>query len=77
MCNSTHTPANFSRNLERERNKYLKALREGDFYQGVEWLACWLLDNVEGETITEEQLRPWAQKAWFAHLDRENSKAQE
>jgi len=45
----------------------------GDFYQGIEWLACWLLDNVEGETITEEQLRPWAQKAWFAHLDRKNA----
>jgi hypothetical protein len=43
-----------------------------DFYQGIEWLACWLLDNVEGETITEEQLRPWAQKAWLAHLDRKN-----
>jgi hypothetical protein len=45
----------------------------GDFYQGIEWLACWLLDNVEGETITEEQLRPWAQKAWLAHLDRKNA----
>jgi len=45
----------------------------GDFYQGVEWLACWLLDHAEGETITEEQLRPWAQKAWFAHLDRKNT----
>jgi hypothetical protein len=45
----------------------------GDFYQGIEWLACWLLDHAEGETITEEQLRPWAQKAWFAHLDRKNT----
>lgn len=45
----------------------------GDFYKGIEWLACWLLDNVEGEMITEEQLRPWAQKAWLAHLDRKNS----
>jgi hypothetical protein len=45
----------------------------GEFYQGIEWLACWLLDNVEGETIAEEQLRPWAQKAWFAHLDRKNA----
>ena len=44
----------------------------GDLYKGIEWLACWLLDNVEGETITEEQLRPWAQKAWLAHLDRKN-----
>lgn len=42
-------------------------LDEGcDFYKGIEWFACWLLDNVEGETITEEQLRPWAVKAWSA-----------
>ena len=34
-----------------------------DFYKGIEWFACWLLDNVEGETITEEALRPWAVKA--------------
>jgi hypothetical protein len=45
----------------------------GDFYKGIEWLACWLLDNCEGEEITEEQLRPWAQKAWLAHLDRKNA----
>ena len=45
----------------------------GDFYLGIEWMACWLLDNVEGETITEEQLRPWAAKAWAAHLKRQNS----
>lgn len=45
----------------------------GDFYKGVEWLACWLLDNAEGETITEEQLRPWAVKAWEAHLKRQNA----
>jgi len=42
----------------------------GDFYNGIEWLACWLLDNAEGETITEEQLRPWAVKAWEAHLNK-------
>lgn len=46
----------------------------GDFYNGIEWLACWLLDNVEGETITEEQLRPWAAKAWAEHLKRYNKK---
>ena len=45
----------------------------GDFYNGIEWLACWLLDNVEGETITEEQLRPWAAKAWAEHLKRHNA----
>jgi len=44
----------------------------GEFYQGVEWMACWLLDNVEGETISEEQLRPWAIEAWKAHLKRHN-----
>jgi hypothetical protein len=47
----------------------------GEFYKGIEWLACWLLDNVEGETITEEQLRPWAAKAWKAHLKRQNGTA--
>lgn len=45
----------------------------GDFYNGIEWLACWLLDNAEGETITEEQLRPWAAKAWAEHLKRQNT----
>lgn len=45
----------------------------GDFYNGVEWLACWLLDNAEGETITEEQLRWWAAKAWEAHLKQQNT----
>lgn len=37
-----------------------------DFYRGIEWFACWLLDNVEGETVTEEQLRSWAVEAWRA-----------
>jgi hypothetical protein len=46
----------------------------GDLYNGIEWLACWLLDNAEGETITEEQLRPWAARAWAAHLKRQNKK---
>ncbi len=32
-------------------------------YEGIEWFACWLMDNVEGEIITEEQLRPWAYEA--------------
>jgi hypothetical protein len=48
----------------------------GDFYNGIEWLACWLLDNVEGETITEEQLRPWAVEAWREHLKRQNDQHQ-
>jgi hypothetical protein len=37
---------------------------ENDIYNGIEWFACWLLDNVEGEIITEEMLRPWAIEAW-------------
>lgn len=44
----------------------------GDFYNGLEWFACWLLDHAEGETITEELLRPWAYEAWKAHLIRQN-----
>ena len=44
----------------------------GDFYKGLEWFACWLLDHAEGETITEELLRPWAQQAWMKHLKRHN-----
>lgn len=47
-----------------------------DFYKGMEWFACWLLDNVEGETITEEQLRPWAVKAWQEHLKRMNPESE-
>ncbi len=39
-----------------------------DFYNGIEWFACWLLDHAEGETISEEQLRPWAQMAWREYL---------
>ncbi len=38
------------------------------FYGGIEWFACWLLDHAEGETISEEQLRPWAVQAWREHL---------
>lgn len=47
----------------------------GNFYRGIEWMACWLLDNAEGETISEEQLRSWAAKAWEAHLKRPNDQA--
>jgi hypothetical protein len=39
-----------------------------EFYNGIEWFACWMLDHAEGETITEEQLRPWAGKSWADHL---------
>lgn len=56
-------------------DEYMKAVKSkfdvgGDFYSGIEWFACWLLDNAERETITEEQLRPWAAKAWQAHVKR-------
>jgi hypothetical protein len=61
-------PADGRRSLNRldmPRNK-----RDRAIYKGIEWLACWMLDNVEGEEVTEEQLRPWAVKAWEAHLKR-------
>lgn len=45
----------------------------GDFYKGIEWFACWLLDNNEGETIYEERLRSWAADAWKAHLKQPNA----
>lgn len=44
-----------------------------DFYRGVEYFACWLLDNQEGETITEEVLREWATRAWRARKKRQNA----
>ena len=45
----------------------------GDFYNGIEWFACWLLDNSEGATIDESQLRGWAIEAWRAHLEKQNA----
>ena len=45
----------------------------GEFYNGLEWFACWLLDHKEGDTITEELLRPWAYEAWKEHLVRQNA----
>ena len=47
----------------------------GEFYNGLEWFACWLLDHKEGDTITEELLRPWAYEAWKEHLVRQNAKS--
>lgn len=44
--------------------------RRGQFYNGIEWLACWLLDNTEGETITEQQLRTWATEAWLQYANK-------
>ena len=44
---------------------------KGDFYDGIEWFACWLLDNVEGQEILEEQLGPWAVEAWNAWKTRQ------
>lgn len=46
----------------------------GEFYLGIEWLACWMLDHVEGETVTEELLREWATKAWREGKKRQNEK---
>ena len=47
----------------------------GDFYRGIEWLACWMLDHVEGEIVTEELLREWATKAWREGKKRQNDGA--
>lgn len=40
------------------------ASTEGSFYDGIEWLAAWLVDHCEGETVTEELARRWAIDAW-------------
>ena len=45
-----------------------------EFYDGIEWFACWLLDHAEGETITEEQLRPWAVSAYQGYLAKKERK---
>lgn len=44
----------------------------GDFYNGVEWLAAWMVDNVEGHEVGEEELREWAAKAWLQHVEKQN-----
>lgn len=62
-----------SRTAKGRSLKRVVSPRRGQFYKGIEWLACWLLDNVEGETVTEEQLRPWAIQAWKEHLKRANA----
>ncbi len=43
------------------------------FYLGVEWLACWMLDNVEGEIVSDEKLQEWAGRAWARHILSQNS----
>ena len=45
----------------------------GDFCSGIEWFGGWLVDNAEGETITEELLAMWASKAWQAHAEKQNA----
>lgn len=53
-----------------------KEMQKADpFYLGVEWLACWMLDNVEGEIVSEEKLREWAGRAWARHILSQNAKA--
>ena len=47
-----------------------RSQRELAFYNGIEHLACWMLDNVEGEEVTEEHLRRWAIEAWSKHRTR-------
>jgi len=40
-----------------------------DFYNGIEWMAAWMVDNVEGEEVDELTLRQWAIDAWLLHLE--------
>lgn len=44
----------------------------GEFYNGIEWMASWMLDNVEGEQVDEITLRQWAVNAWLLHLEKQN-----
>jgi hypothetical protein len=46
----------------------------GGVYSGIEWMAAWLLDHAEGETVMEEQLRSWAVAAWTEHLQQQKMK---
>jgi hypothetical protein len=61
-----------SRTAKGRSLKRVASPRRGQFYKGIEWLACWLLDTAEGETVTEEKLRSWAIQAWKEHLKRAN-----
>ena len=45
-----------------------------DFYRGIESFAAWLVDNAEGETVTEELVLIWATKAWREGKKRQNVK---
>jgi len=44
----------------------------GDFYNGIEWMAAWMVDNVEVQKVSEEKLRVWATKAWLQHIEKQN-----
>ena len=44
----------------------------GDFYNGIEWMAAWMVDNVEGHVVAEEKLCGWAAKAWLQHIKKQN-----
>lgn len=46
------------------KRKQKRVAPPGDFYRGMEWFACWLLDHAEGEIIMEELLRGWVTEAW-------------
>jgi hypothetical protein len=39
----------------------------GSYDEGIGWFAAWLVDNAEGEVITEEMLLLWASKATIEH----------
>ena len=45
----------------------------GDFYNGIEWMAAWMVDNVEGHEVAEEKLCEWAAKAWLQHIKKQNT----
>ena len=40
----------------------IKKLRK-EVSDGFDYIACWLIDHAEGETITEENMQFWVSKA--------------
>ena len=46
--------------------------KASEFYLGVEWLGAWLVDHVEGGTVTEELVVEWCSQAWAKHILRQN-----
>lgn len=46
-----------------------------NFARGLVWFAAWLLDNVEGDTVTEESLQQWGTEALREREKRQNDGA--